>query len=263
MRNVMSHSLRQKLITTKRFDVGLCAKQIAQIVAYDAVMFCDYSDLEDVVYSYDGDHVEKTVGCTSDTLGDRLSGEFFDTFPSIEIEVRFERSDALDVDGYYYHTLTGHDEDGLIEVKASVTDKFLSEQYLAQLEIAIQSVLSHEMQHVVQRCYSGIDMAQAHDKALHHLTDYREIDARVEEVLTTMENIQDTTKFSDKMSCYIASYFKRNQVVGISESETVLEHVKFYKDKMLEHFQQRADVQNKATGCAQMPYSVKVSSVVV
>ena len=259
----MSHSMRKKLITTRRFDIGLCAKQISEVVVNDTKAWASQKDIEEVVYCYDGERIEKLEDGKSVFLGERLLGDFFDVFPSIEIEVKVKISNHLDVDGYYYHTLDQTEEDGLVEVTANIPRDFLKSRRLNHLTLAISSVLSHEMQHVVQRCYAGIEMAQVHDEPENHLTDVREVDARVEEVMSNMLDVQDDTDFSRKMSAYISAYLKRNKIYGVDEEQTVRDHVEFYREKILEHFHKSTDVQNKTTRSTKMPNGVKVPLVVV
>jgi len=262
-RSIMSHSMRKKLITTKRFDVGLCAKQIAKVVVEDTKSWINQKDNEEAVYCYDGERIEKFDAGKSVFLGERLLGDFFDVFPSIEIEVKVKISNHLDVDGYYYHTLDHTEEDGLVEVIACIPRNFFKVSRLDHLVVSISSVLSHEMQHVVQRCYGGIDMAQIHDEPKNHLADVREVDARVEEVMSNMLDIQDDADFSRKMSAYISHYLKRNKVYGVDETQTVRDHVEFYREKILEHFHNSTDVQNETARSAKMPNGVKVPLVVV
>ena len=243
--------------------MGLCAKQIAKVVVEDTKSWISQKDIEEAVYSYDGERIEKFESGKSVFLGDRLLGDFFDVFPSIEIEVKVKVSNHLDVDGYYYHTLDQSEEDGLIEVIVCIPRDFCKVGRLDHLNTAISSVLSHEMQHVVQRCYGGIEMAQVHDEPEQHLADVREVDARVEEVMSSMTDVQDDTDFSRKMTTYISHYFKRNNVLNVDEAQTIKDHVDFYREKILEHFHKGTDVQNETARSAKMPNGVKVSLIVV
>lgn len=262
-RTIMSHSVRQKLIKTKRFDVAKCAGQISNLVSENLFKACKSLSLDEIIYSYDGDCIEMLRGKKSYELGERLSGDFFDEFPGIEIEVRIVKDNLIDIDGYYYHTLDSTEEDGLIEVVVSISKDFKHKIKKEHLSVSIQSVLAHEMQHVVQRCYAGIDMAQIHDGPMSHLLDVREIDARVEEVLTGMEDILDYELFKSRMAVYMMRYFKRNKMPQEELEKSVLIHVEFHKEKMLEHFHNCTNVQNKPAGCTQVPNSVKVSSIVI
>jgi len=226
----MSHSIRQKLVHARRFDIHSCAGQIADLVAHR--VFQDPENINETVYSYDGDCIETIEGKQSIVIGDRLSGEFFDTFPGIEIEIKIVKSSTLDVDGYYYHTLDIQDDDGLVEIVAYINRQYIKQSKLNHFKVSIQSILSHEMQHVVQRCYGNVDMAQLHDKPEDHLSDFREIDARVEEVLCGIDET-DVEMFRSKMNAYINEYCKRNKLDNVNIDKATHEHVEFYLDKIL------------------------------
>ncbi len=263
MRAIMSHSIRQKLISTKRFDVGFCSNQISKLVAQNIYDRYQKNMFNETYYSYDGDRIECLSDKTISILGDRLQGDFYDAFPGIEIEIQAKVDNIVDIDGYYYHTLDASEEDGLIEVVVSISPDYMKISNKESLSISIQSVLAHEMQHVVQRCYGGIDMEQIHDKPESHLTDIREIDARVEEVLVTIDNEQDDKLFMSRMTAYIEQYIKRNNVSDCILTESVRIHTEFYKEKMLEHFHKCANMQNETARGTQMPYSMKVPSIIV
>ena len=226
----MSHSMRQKLLTAERYDVQNCALQIANIVAAD-VMTCD--QVEPAIYSYDLDGIEKFDGSVTNFISEKMQGEFFDSFSGIEIDVRVTKSEKTDIDGYYYHTLSSDIEDGLIDVIVSLSDSTFGNTQTNHLRLAIQSVLAHEMQHVVQRCGSHIDMAQVHKDAQGHLEDLREIDARVEEVLCGMQDETDSKTFEARIISYLKQYFLRNKVDGISLADSAKNHIQFYSEKIL------------------------------
>jgi hypothetical protein len=226
----MSHSIRQKLVHARRFDIHSCAGQIADLVAHRVFQTPD--NIVETIYSYDGDCIETVVGKEVVVMGDRLSGEFFDTFPGIEIEIKIVKSPALDVDGYYYHTLDLRDDDGLVEIVACINSQYVKQSKAEHFKKSIQSILSHEMQHVVQRCYEDIDMAQLHDTPEDHLNDFREIDARIEEVLCGIEET-DLEAFRSKMSAYIYEYCKRNKMDNVDIDQSTQQHVDFYTDKIL------------------------------
>lgn len=228
----MSHSIRQQLVAAQRFDIHVCASQIANIVVDK--LFEAPTNIEESVYSYNGENIEFFLENEVTSIGERLEGEFFDAFPEIEIEVRVRIDDCPDVDGYYYHTLDPSEEDGLIEVIVSINRNFLKRITQARLENSIQSVLAHEMQHAVQRCYTGVDMAQIHNSPVDHLTDFREIDARVEEVLCGTHGMcLSASHFESKITAYIHEYCRRNGLVGIDIDQVVQQHTRFYEDKIL------------------------------
>ena len=227
----MSHSIRQQLVNAQRFDIHACADQIARLVSLS--LFKNPSQVFEATYIYNGENLEVFCGGDSVVLGDRLEGQFFDAFPEIEIEVKIQDSETSDVDGYYYHTVDPSEEDGLIEVIVKMNDSSLKRMSQDRMRIAIQSVLTHEMQHAVQRCYLGIDMAQVHVTPLDHLSDFREIDARVEEVLCDMGTNYSATRFKSKMLSYIHEYCRRNKITGVDVDEVVQNHTSFYVDKIV------------------------------
>ena len=203
----MSHSIRQQLLNAQRFDIHECARQIASLVAFK--LFESPTNIVDSMYVFNGENIELTNCHQAQPveIGDRLVGDFFDAFPEIEIEVKIEVDDHPDIDGYYYHTIDPQEEDGLIEVVVRLNNKFLKNTSLDRLRLAIQSVLAHEMQHAVQRCYVGVDMAQIHKSPEDHLSDFREVDARVEEVLCDIQNEKTSIGlFKAKMMAYIHEY---------------------------------------------------------
>ena len=154
----MSHSMRQQLVQARRFDIHNCANQIASLVSQKMIASPD--SISSVTYTYDGDCLEVTQGKNTYSIGKRLTGDFFDTIPGIEIEIISEIKEKPDIDGYYYHTLDKNTDDGLIEVIAYLDNDSLKSVKYDYLKRAIQSILVHEMQHVVQRCYSKIDILE-------------------------------------------------------------------------------------------------------
>lgn len=227
----MSHSLRKQLVNAQRFDIHECADQIARLVALN--IFKTPTRIIETVYSYDGENIEVLTDNGFDTLGERLSGDFFDAFPEIEIEVKVVEGNP-DIDGYYYHTVDPQEEDGLIEVVVTMNNQFIKKTNEDRVRVSIQSVLTHEMQHAVQRCYLGVDMAQVHNSPLDHLEDIREIDARVEEVLCDIQDDScDVRSFRSKMMSYIHEYCKRNKLSGINLEKVVQNHTDFYIEKIV------------------------------
>ena len=231
-RCTMSHSIRQQLVNAQRFDIHACADQIARLVALNIIK--SPTKVVETTYVYDGEVIEALSDNETIVLGERLVGDFFDTFPEIEIEVKVKIADEPDIDGYYYHTVDPQEEAGLIEVVASLNDEFLKKTTEDRLRVSIQSVLTHEMQHAVQRCYLGVDMEQIHNTPIDHLEDLREVDARVEEVLCDMQSSPlSVTTFKSKMLAYIHEYCKRNKLVGINLDRVVQNHTEFYIDKVV------------------------------
>ena len=226
----MSHSLRQQLVSAHRFDIHECADQIARLVALN--IFKTPTRIIETVYSYNGENIEVLSESGFNTIGERLSGDFFDAFPEIEIEVKVVEGNP-DIDGYYYHTVDPQEEDGLIEVVVTMNKQFIKKTTEDRVRVSIQSVLTHEMQHAVQRCYLGVDMAQVHNSPLDHLEDIREVDARVEEVLCDIQDdAYNVRSFRSKMMSYIHEYCKRNKLSGVNLEKVVQNHTDFYIEKI-------------------------------
>ena len=228
----MSHSIRQQLVSAQRFDIHKCANQIANLVTLNISK--SPNQVIETTYIYDGESIEVMCDNTSMILGERLVGDFFDAFPEIEIEVKVQASDRLDIDGYYYHTVDPLEEAGLIEIVVSLNDEYTKDISKVRLQNAIQSVLTHEMQHAVQRCHLGINMTQFHNAPIDHLEDLIEVDARVEEVLCDMQTSRYHVRmFKSKMMAYIHEYCKRNNVTGVNLEQIVQNHTDFYVEKIL------------------------------
>jgi len=231
----MSHSIRQQLIEARRFDIHVCAKQIAALVAKRIWSF--KGKVVESTYSYDGDHIELFYDKEFETLGERLEGEFFNYFPETEIEIKVKPGEINDVDGYYYHTLS-EDQDGLIEISVSLRDDYHNRIRESSLEHAMYCVIVHEMQHVVQRCHANIQMAQIHKSPVDHLNDYREIDARTEEILCDVPDESDQVVFESKLRSYLKDYCNRNIKWSIDVEKIVENHMKFYSEKILGYLHQ-------------------------
>ena len=231
----MSYSVRQKLVHARRFDTQYCANQIASIVSHK--VFNSSIDTINSLFAYDGDGIELIKGKHVAVISEKLDGEFFDAFPYVEIEVKIVMTDKVDIDGYYYHTLDNCVDDGLIEVVVYINDKYLKHAREAHLKAAIQCILVHEMQHVVQRCHANIEMSQIHDTVQAHIDDIREVDARVEEVLCGITNESDVELFTSKMTSYMYEFLKRNGSDNIDVNDAIQNHVSFYSDKILSNSQ--------------------------
>ena len=189
----------------------------------------------DIVYTYDGDCIESLQKKTTTTITDRLEGQFFDMFPDIDIEVHISVDENIDIDGLYYHTYDDEDS-GLIEICVKLSKNILSSIKQDHLETSIQSILVHEMQHVIQRCYLGIDLDHAPEAHV-HLASLCEIDARIEEVVCNMNDEKDRILFKDRMLKYLEEFYVRNNIdIDYKKRELVLkDHILFYEEKILGH----------------------------
>ena len=202
----MSHSLREILRDSRRFDTFACAYEIAKSVSRH---FLKSRASDDIVYTYDGDCIEAFQNKTTIEISNRLEGQFFDMFPDIDIEVRISIDNTVDIDGLYYHTPDDEDA-GLIEICVKLSKKYAKNIRQDHLISSIQSILVHEMQHVVQRCFLGLDLACA-PEPYEHLINLCEIDARIEEVMCGMIDESNVQLFSDRMERYLDEFYLRNK----------------------------------------------------
>ena len=230
----MSHSLRETLRSAERFDTFSCAHQIANIVSTHALR--NVNSVSDITYVYDGDCVEMCRGKVSSRISKRLEGQFFDTFPDVDVEIRVGIDGISDIDGLYYHT-PDNDDAGLIEILVVLDESIASSMKRDHLVLSIQSLLVHEMQHVIQKCHLGLEMNHGPKDAFEHLTDLCEIDARVEEVICGMDDERNARLFKDRMERYLEGFYKRNNVDDdrVNRMSILHDHVNFYKEKILGH----------------------------
>ncbi len=230
----MSHSLREILRSANRFDTFSCAHQIAKSVSRHALT--NAHNMSNTIYSYDGDCVEVYQGKLITRISDRLEGEFFDTFPDVDVEVRVGIDRDPDIDGLYYHT-SDDDDTGLIEILVVLSERLLTSIKREHLTLSIQSLLVHEMQHVIQKCHLGLEMNHIPKNAFEHLTDPCEVDARVEEVVCGMSDETDTHLFETRMERYLDEFYKRNSVDDplVDRLSVLGDHIDFYNEKILGH----------------------------
>ena len=229
----MSHSLREILRDSRRFDTFACAYEIAKSVSRH---FLKSRASNDIVYTYDGDCIEAFQNKVTVEISNRLEGQFFDMFPDIDIEVRISIDDTVDIDGLYYHTPDDEDA-GLVEICVKLSKKYAENIRQDHLISSIQSILVHEMQHVIQRCFLGLDLACA-PEPYEHLADLCEIDARIEEVVCGMKDEADSRLFHSRMERYLDEFYARNgiDITHNKKIDVLEEHVGFYKEKILGHF---------------------------
>lgn len=229
VRKNMSHSLRKVLTEGRRFDIKNCATKISNVVAADVSISLAHHDR--VIYDISSEEIVLCVGKKEKVISDSIEGDFFDTFYNVDIEIEVKKSSTNNIDGYYYHT-NDKSDGGLIRITVDV-DMTYDER---QLYPALVSVMAHEMQHVVQKCYLNVDLNRIYDDAQHHLQDYAEIDARIEEVMSTMEDSLNLSEFVSRMKNYLSKYLKRNHLPFAYLKSSTDKHVSFYKDKILDHF---------------------------
>jgi len=230
VRKNMSHSLRKILTEGHRFDIKNCATQISDVVASDVPNSLSKHDR--VIYDISSDEVVLCVGKKEKVISDSIEGEFFDTFYNVDIEIEVKKSNTNNIDGYYYHT-NDKSDGGLIRITVDMDMTYDTRQ----LYPALVSVIAHEMQHVVQKCHLNVDLNRVYDDAQHHLQDYAEIDARIEEVMSTMDNSLSLSDFTSRMENYLTNYLKRNHLSFTYLQPSIEKHVNFYKDKILYYFQ--------------------------
>ena len=131
----------------------------------------------------------------------------------INIEWDAEKNDVFDVDGCLMmvddEELLSH---GLVYVNAKIpSDPFVAKRTVKALYQEIICVLVHELRHAVQRILWGWPHEDCED-LISHMSSISEIDARVEEIISCIENSQNTTldTFESIASRYIKKYLLRN-----------------------------------------------------
>ena len=74
-------------------------------------------------------------------------------------------------------------------------------------------------------------------KADIHLSSLCEIDARIEEVVCSMNNEKDEILFKDRMIKYLEEFYIRNNInIDCKKRDLVLDdHILFYEEKILGH----------------------------
>jgi hypothetical protein len=159
---------------------------------------------------------------------------------NFELEINVRQKEKLELDGNYVFA-PGVPFD-LGKVSISVTIPPTIHQELDVLSRKLRGILAHEFQHVVQRVFLGKNISRRSNLFKHHLTDPFEIEARIEEVIASMEKhvIDDEKIFEDEISKLIFDYISRNGSNLSSRSQksllkrSVKSHVETFRNRKKE-----------------------------
>ena len=172
-------------------------------------------------------------------------GDFFDEIPDLLITLTASTKQPgglspSKADAIYVHDPENIDDAGEIEMFISLpagTNEIL--EYLSTNRTMLCGVLTHEMQHVVQKMICGYTLSLTTGEDLDmHAFDPREIDARVEESITLMgdnEPEENEDKFSSALLACINEYLDRNadpEKADKLRDKMFVEHMLVYKKKM-------------------------------
>lgn len=172
-------------------------------------------------------------------------GDFFEEIPDLLITLTASTKSPgglspSKADAIYVHDPDNIDDAGEIEMFISLPSgsKNILE-YLTTKRTMLCGVLTHEMQHVVQKMVCGYTLSLTTGEDLDtHAFDPREIDARVEESITLMgdnEHEEDEVKFSEALITCINEYLDRNaspEKATELRDKMLVEHMIVYKKKM-------------------------------
>jgi len=174
-------------------------------------------------------------------------GDFFEAVPDLLITILASTSAPGNLspgksDAIYAHDSDNEDDIGEIDVYISLpTGAAEIITYLKSSRLELCGILSHEMQHVVQKMVCGHRLNTDVDQDLmKHAFDMYEIDARIEESITLMgddEDEQDEALFFDALSKCITQYLERNttpDVISEIKERMIQDHMLAYKNKMRE-----------------------------
>jgi len=174
-------------------------------------------------------------------------GDFFEAVPDLLMTIIASTDSpgglsAGKSDAIYAHDSDNEDDVGEIDVYISLPpDSQGIIDYLNDSRLELCGILSHEMQHVVQKMVCGFKLITDADQDLmNHAFDMYEIDARVEESITLMgddEDESDENLFSTALSKCINNYLDRNttqEIKGQIIEQMIQDHMVAYKNKMSE-----------------------------
>ena len=177
-----------------------------------------------------------------------MQGDFFEAFPDLYMTL-FASNDhtkgdpPISPDAVYIHDHKNSDDIGEIEMHIYLprnhNDIF---SYLEDKRLEIAGVLSHEMQHVVQKhIYNEVLSSTAGDDLLSHAFDINEIDARVEEAITAMGDdtpVESKDEFIFSLERCLDDYLSRNVTdkdevsVPKMKEKMMAEHLVIYENKL-------------------------------
>jgi hypothetical protein len=172
-------------------------------------------------------------------------GDFFDEVPDLLITITASTDSpggltAGKSDAIYMHDPDNIDDVGEIELYISLPTgpKEIIDYFTSQRTI-LCGVLTHEMQHVVQKMICGhvLPLTTGEDLDIHAFNP-REVDARVEESITLMgddEPEDNENLFSEALKACIDEYLERNtdpETADKMRGQMLVEHMLVYKKKM-------------------------------
>lgn len=174
-------------------------------------------------------------------------GDFFEAVPDLLITIMASTKSPAGLeptksDAIYAHDSDNEDDIGEIDVYISLPksrDEII--EYLHSSRLELCGILTHEMQHVVQKMVCGYTLGTGADQDLmHHAFDTFEIDARVEETITLMgddEDECDEALFLEALDRCITQYLKRNATPEVEQEikeKMIHDHILAYRNKMHE-----------------------------
>ena len=221
-------------------------------IVYPVVLHkvCNLSDETDfhVICEYDG--YETTVSDNTNNVKtyktpelDLLNRFLSETDIEISVEWDSEKNDIFDVDGYL---MSVDDEElntnALVYVNAKIpSDKVLAKKTIKALHQEIICVLVHEFRHAIQKIMWGWTHEDG-DTLIEHITSKSEIDARVEEILSTFQNASKVSpdEFESATIRYTKKYLLRNaKDLSLQDFNTLFDKMLFlHKD----YFKRRQNV---------------------
>lgn len=201
-------------------------------------------------YTFYADATESIFYSNVVTITDDLpvyAGDFFEAFPDLFISIFVSNDHVFGYPPPSADAVYVHDSDDANDVGEIALHVYLPKEsseaitYMNENMLEIAGVLSHEMQHVVQKlCYGEKLRSTAGESLLKHAFDGNEIDARVEEAITNMGlNVpeDDEKLFLATLDVCLDEYLKRNSkgddnLPPNMKDKMLSEHLIVYRNKM-------------------------------
>ena len=215
--------------------------EIAQAENLDSVVaqYIMYADGSETIFTVNNAAV--------DPLPPHPMGDFFEAVPDLLISIiaSTENPGGLSPgksDAIYAHDADNEDDIGEVDVYISLpAGQKEVEDYLNTSRLELCGILTHEMQHVVQKMVCGYRLnSNAEQDIMEHAFDQYEIDARVEESITLMgddEDEENEVLFCESLNTCIDQYLDRNttpQTAAQLKERMIKEHIEAYRLKMNE-----------------------------
>lgn len=223
----------------RQFDLRATVSRIS-----DVIMSVIVKNGRDVTISLD----ERTLEIfRSDGLREKVFNLDDDPFifslweeGDFEFETTVKSGKKTELDGSYTFA-TGLPFDlGKVSISVIIPEEISSE--ITVLTKKLRGILAHEFQHVVQRVFQKKIISRQNNSFDNHLTDLFEIEARVEEVIASMEKFvpEDERTFENEISNYVLDYIVRNGSHLTPRSQknllkrSVKSHLSVYRKRMNE-----------------------------